>query len=356
MKNIKVILLTGIVAAVILAAYILLSNMGAMYGWKPPSTELELNDRESSWRKAVEENYQCKIEFIGLDNGFREDSILYITLEYKDNSKLHGDLNEEIESITQKIAASFIASSKIKRKQSYIQIAYSYIHNYSKDTLGTNIPNWRTCMYRVKDQKILPTVQKLIIPKFRYFDYYTERKDLFYDRLGNGIWSEFKHASQPDLLARDYKIERDVTFKKLEKCESYTSLFPEKIELKGGFIESRHRFVFYENHCVSVLITYNCFPQNSNLTREDFCRKVTEVSPERLKYSKKEKLDLVSLFKKSNYDLDTKMYGVSLKFKTEEWFPPEKINLKKIGAPKEWMITYETSLDDFNYYSTSETE
>ena len=342
MKTIKIMSILFLIGIIVIVSFFYIGLSKTTWGgWTPPSTELELDAGELAWKNKVELSYDCKIDFIGLDDAFMEDSIIYTNIDYKENSVLKKDMNDSIEGITNKIASSFVKSSKTKREQSYISIRYSYVHNYENDSVIYNIPESRTCLYNVSDQKNMPVISKLIIPKFGYFDYLPEKKDLFYFRLGEGMWSYFKSTSHHDSLVKYYHIKEDLKFGKLNECIRYKTKLPTHIELENGWMESHHSFVFYENRCVSALITYKCFPQKNNLSLKDFCRKIAEISPERLEKSRKEKWSLADTIRNSNYNFHGKMWGVWVSFKTDTLKEP-------------FTIKYETSLADFNYYRTAE--
>lgn len=329
-------LLIFIIFGALICLLIWIIQMGQAFSWKPPSTEFSLTQKEIIWKKQIESNYNCEIVFIGLNGDNDYDPYIYLTINFSDNSNLKKDLNTEIESITKKISRTFITSSENKRKQSHIFITYAYKNK--NNLVLNNIPNNRNCLYHINSKTIIATNKKLIIPKVKYHDFYNN--ELFSFKLGCSEYYYLKHSDNDSLL-KYYHIQNPINFKKLENCQSYTNKFPLKIMFKDGYIESIHRYTFYENNCVSVIINYKCFPKNKNLSATDFVKKVSEISPSRLKNSKNDNLDLLSKIKgdKSNYH--RKSYNVVLKFKVDSLKTP-------------WTIEYETSLDEFNYYRTFE--
>ncbi len=339
-KIILLIILVGLISTIIFFFYFAFSGT-TWGGWTPPSTELILTQKESNWKKQVETNYNCEVNSIGLDGAFQQDSVIYMLVTFGDNSILKNDLNEDIEIITKKISSSFVISSQNKRKQTHILIVYSFIHNYNKDTVVTTIPTDRQCLYNIKSKTIIPTYKNLIIPKFGYFDFSPRENDLFYYKIGQKMYCYFNSSTQNDTLLKYYYVQQQFKFKSLDSCQSYTSKLPYKIEMREGYIESIHKYVFFENKCVSVKVNYKCFPKNKNIKPMDFIKKVTEISPQRLKNSKKEKLDLIGIIKRNNYNLQKKLFDVKVKFKVDSLKQP-------------WSIEYETSLDEFKYYKTYE--
>lgn len=311
------------------------------FSWTPPSTELLLTQKETNWKKQVEKNYNCDISFIGLDDSFAEDSVIYMRINYGDHSILKKELNDEIENITTKISSSFVNSSKNKRKQSHILITYSYSHNHTNDVVDNNVPNDRSCMYTIQSKSIIPVYKSLIIPKFEYFDFFEKEKesDLFSFKLGGEMKNYFEYTTQKDSLLKYFYVQHPFKFKNLDSCQLYTAKLPYKIEMNDGYIESIHSYTFFENRCISVIINYTCFPENKNLSTKDFIKKVTEISPERLKNSKKRKLDLIDLLKRNNYSLQENLHGVTVKFKIDSLKQP-------------WKIEYETSLNEFKFFKT----
>lgn len=333
----------NIIGVIVISAILLILfwyiEMGRSFSWMPPSTEFHLEKNEINWKKQIESKYECSINFIGLDSGFEEDSITYLNISFKDNSILNEKLDEELEMISNKISSSFISSTSGKRKQTYILIKYIYSHNYNNDTIATNIPKERYCLYDIINKNVLPTYKKLIIPKFGYFDFYEKENDLFYYKLGGQLKNYLNCSIQQDSILKYYNIKEPIKFKELDNCVSYTSKKKYLIDLNKAYIESTHTFVFFENECVSVDINYRCFPKSNDIESIDFIKKVTEISPERLKYSKPEKLNLINKLKGNNYNLDKKIFGVNVHFKVD--------TLKK-----PWQIKYGTSLDDIRFYRT----
>lgn len=338
MKTIKILFIILLIGTISILIFFHVALSGTTWGgWTPPSTEFELTKKELDWKNKIEKNYDCKIDFIGLDSDFQEDSIIYINVIYKDNSNLRKILNLDIENVTKKLSTSFINSNKKKRHQSQILIKYIYNHNYNNDTILLNIPNERECLYNVKDSSIYPTNKKLIIPKFGYFDFYEIENDLFYYKLGGGKNVYFNCSIQDSTLQKYFILQKLLKYKELENCESYISKTPYKIKLNDGFIESIHNYTFFEDKCVSVKINYKFYSGKIKTRPIDFIKKVTEISPLRLKNSKKDNIDLIEKLKASNYNYDKNLFDVNIKFKVDSLKNP-------------WTINYETSLIKFQYY------
>lgn len=307
-------------------------------GWEPPSTALILDKKERAWVREIERHYQCKINYIGLDGAYMNDSIIYITIEYKEHSVLNRALNDEIEEITGYISSSFLDASSTKGKQKQIQITFDYIHNFNNDEIIYNTPLKRKCLYNIRVGKVLSMKKKLLIPKFKYFDFSKENSGLLNFRIGDKMYAYFNYWYENDSLSKYYSINHGV-FNSLDSCVTYTSKYPDKIKILNGYIESYHKYVFCENQCVSVTINYRCFPKNKDIHYSDMFAKVTGISKERITHSPVDKLKLIDGLKKSSYKYYGKMFGVSISLKGDTLRQP-------------WTIEYETSLDEINFYKT----
>lgn len=310
-------------------------------GWTPPSTEIKLTKKEFSWKKQIRSTYECDFNYIGLDGGFREDSITYIDIEFGDNSVLLEILDKEIESVTKKIAESFVAATSGKRKQTYVLISYEHNHDFKNDTVIMNLSKRRSCLYDILHKKTLPTTKKLIVPKLGYFGFSEKENDLFYYKLGGSMRSYLNCTIQQDSILKYYKIKERIKLKDLDNCISYSSRTKQLIDFQNSNIESTHTFVFYENKCISVDINYTYHPKSKDVRPIDFIKKVTEIAPDRLKNAKPDKLMLINKIKEENYNLNKNMFGFHIQF-----------NVDTLKKP--WRIKYKTSLDDFRYYSTYE--
>lgn len=309
------------------------------FGWKPPSTEFILTKHELIWKKKIEQKYQCNLSFVGLDINDSEDSIIYMTIQYFDSSILKEKLDDEMSPITYDISNLFKLASKKNRKQSHILIDYYNRHNFLKDTIPNNIPNHRVCLFNIDNNTVQPTFKNLLIPKFTFYDFDDDKKELFYYKLGNSLKYYFGVPIQHDTLIKYYSIKSPVNLRTLYKCESYTTKRPSIIELPNGQIQSTREFIFYDGYCVAVKINYECLPTNQDLKVKDFIERVTEISPIRLKNSKKDKLNLIKILKQNNYNINKKMFDVNVHFTVD-------------SIKKPWTIKYETSLAVFKFFES----
>jgi hypothetical protein len=137
MKN-KLSLIISIVFFVIIVSFIFLyisfSNT-TWGGWKPPSTELELSNQEINWKNKIEQKYDCKFEFIGLDDAFMEDSIIYMRIYCNENSNLNKLLDEDLNQISSQFSKSFLKISQDRPDQKYIQYTFENVFDIKNDTL-----------------------------------------------------------------------------------------------------------------------------------------------------------------------------------------------------------------------------
>lgn len=69
----------------------------------------------------------CHFDYIGLDNGYTEDSIIYMNLYLTKKSKLEENISKDREIFTKEICKSFLNSSTKVRPQNYVKFTYYYI-------------------------------------------------------------------------------------------------------------------------------------------------------------------------------------------------------------------------------------
>ena len=97
-----------LIITLLLSVVIFYINLASSFSYQPPSTELELSPKEINWKKRIEQKYDCKFEFIGLDNSFMEDSIIYMRIYCNENSTLNKLLDEELNHISLQFSKSFL--------------------------------------------------------------------------------------------------------------------------------------------------------------------------------------------------------------------------------------------------------
>ena len=128
MKAIKIFGILILAGIIIVFAFFYFAFSGTTWGgWTPPDTSLELNSQEVNWVNSFEKKYDCNFNFIGLDGSFMEDSIIYMRLYCKNQSKLSQKITTEGEMFTQEFCKSFLSSSNYKRPRKYIEITYENI-------------------------------------------------------------------------------------------------------------------------------------------------------------------------------------------------------------------------------------
>jgi len=126
MKISKIIITTLIVGffSVLLFFYFAMSD-SISGGWSPPDTSLKLNKKEIKWLENFENKYQSTFDFIGLDKGYKEDSIIYIILNCHNKSILEN--KHVIDKFTKELCNKFFANSDKNRTQKYIKFSYHHL-------------------------------------------------------------------------------------------------------------------------------------------------------------------------------------------------------------------------------------
>lgn len=299
-------------------------------GWKPPSTEFKLDQAENQWKKQIERKYACQIDFIGLDSGFRQDSILYINLIYKTNSVLHRTLNDDIEAITDTISKSFLFVTK-RKEQKYIWVSYEYEHHFSQDRVVRKIPLIRDCLFDIKHATIVPTEHFLIAVQYPFLVPNPEKKLMEYNLLGRHRYNYVENGKD---FARD-----SINFNGVPACERYISKNETQIAFPSFTAHYSFIYIFKNELCISATINYTVIQESNNLPVEEIVDKLTRTK----NYSSSHKNhdiynEVNQKIKTNHYDCDTVTYGIRIKSSS-----------RKFG--KSWKISYETSLHDIEYYS-----
>lgn len=124
-NNVKIIGLIGIM--VIFLLYIFAFRDTTWGGWSPESASLTLDSKEQRWVDNFEKENICKITYIGLDDTFMEDSIIYVNLSCNTNSKLGQKIANEGIKVLKEHCKTFSSSSIKTRSQRYIQFSYQDI-------------------------------------------------------------------------------------------------------------------------------------------------------------------------------------------------------------------------------------
>lgn len=130
----KKILIT-IIITVLLSIVIFYLNLASSFSYRPPSTELNLSPKEINWKNKIEQKYDCKFEFIGLDDAFMEDSIIYMRIHCNENSTLNKLLDEESDDISSQFSESFLKISQDRPDQKYIQYTFENVFDIKNDSL-----------------------------------------------------------------------------------------------------------------------------------------------------------------------------------------------------------------------------
>jgi hypothetical protein len=145
----------GVIAGISLIGLIIWTIcLANAFGWKPPSTELELSQSEIKWKHQVQDKYDCTIDFIGLDNSFMEDSVIYMNIEVEDESPLQTLLIDSLENFTRRLSHSFSQRSTGRDDQKCIQ--YRFDNLFFKDsTERLKYPISKTSMYHFNSRSTI---------------------------------------------------------------------------------------------------------------------------------------------------------------------------------------------------------
>ena len=155
LKNILITL--SLVAGIVIVGFIIWAvRLAEAFSWRPPSTELELSQSETEWKKQVQKKYDCTIYFIGLDDSFMEDSVIYMDFDVEPESPLqHSLINfESTERIIKDLSTSFLKKSKGREAQTCIQFKFNNLFS-TDSTKRPNYPASKTSMYHFKTKSVL---------------------------------------------------------------------------------------------------------------------------------------------------------------------------------------------------------
>ena len=338
MKVFKILLLIILVGLIYTIIYFYFAFKNTTWGgWKPPSTELQLNQRELTWKKQVRDNYDCEVDFIGLDNGYTEDSIIYINIIYRDNLKLQKILYDSIESFTSKLSNSFIVNTK--RKKKYLKFTYDHIHNFNLDTVIKKFPSRISCLFDIKNNHSSPTEKYLIFTQFHYLKLDTITNSMsLYKSIGMHKYYYIKNYTNQKEIKSKYIVTNNFKYKGIENCESYVEKSFNKFVNNGNIIEYKFTYIFFENVCISTLINYKITPANKEYKYKNLVQYLTKTKiSENLKTKKID--SFIKNYLNPNYlKYEVKSHGVLIKSETDTTKLP-------------WTISYETSLDKIEFYS-----
>lgn len=338
MKTLKIIIISIIILLFSVFLYFFISLSGTTWGGWVPDASIELNQKESKWVENIQKQYSCKIDYIGLDNNFAEDTVLYIHILFDDNSRLNDLLITKMEPLTDFLSQSFLKKSTNRKKLRRIKFIYVHKHNYNNDIVANNIPEERSCFFDIRANVVIPNEKYLIISKMGYFDYEERVQDLMFPHIGKHKHYYIDDWTNESIVSENYEKRSMVSFNGVSGCELYTAKKPIQIPIRDGRLESSHTYIFINNICISSSIVYKCYPNNNEFTYRTVFEKITQISPDRLKYSKKEKLNLADSLKTNPVAFEREIEGVLIRLKSDTTRIP-------------WIITYETFQNRINYYS-----
>lgn len=128
MKAFKIFGITILTGILIVLAFVYFGFSGTTWGgWTPQDASLELNSNEEKWVVDFEKTNDCDFKYIGLDDSYNEDTVIYMNLYCKNNSDIGQKIIKEGEIITREYCKSFLACTNNLRPQKYIQFSYKNI-------------------------------------------------------------------------------------------------------------------------------------------------------------------------------------------------------------------------------------
>lgn len=120
--------IVGIIAGLVLLAFIYwMIQLGNAFGWKPESTVLKLSEKEIVWKTFVEKKYDCNFNFIGLNQNYMEDSVIYMDIIVYRNSPFQNQNIDSLSSFVSKLSKSFFNKSERRKKQSCVRVTFNNI-------------------------------------------------------------------------------------------------------------------------------------------------------------------------------------------------------------------------------------
>jgi hypothetical protein len=100
-------------------------------GWTPPDTSLKLNAGELKWVEKFQNDSGGTIDFIGLNDDFTEDSIIYIDLNCHHQAIFENMNIKDKFAFTKAQCKAYYFDTDNRRTQNYIQ--FSYLHLKEKN-------------------------------------------------------------------------------------------------------------------------------------------------------------------------------------------------------------------------------
>lgn len=94
------------------------------FGMTGPEKPVLSDKLTTSWKAEFENKYNCKVDYLGLDDGYEEDTIIYLNIKFKKTSLIHEKLVENWREISEEIANSFYQKTNNK-KIHYLRIYYA---------------------------------------------------------------------------------------------------------------------------------------------------------------------------------------------------------------------------------------
>jgi hypothetical protein len=119
--------MTKIIHLLFFSFFFILVSCINQFGMTGPEKPVLSDKLTTIWKDEFENQYNCKIDYLGLDDEYQEDTIIYLNLKFKKNSLINEKLIENWREISEEIANSFYQKTNNKKIQ-YLRIYYAGYH------------------------------------------------------------------------------------------------------------------------------------------------------------------------------------------------------------------------------------
>ena len=120
-----------------LSSFFLLTVSCFQSGINGPEKPIISDEITDKWKSEFENKYNCKIDYLGLNDQYEEDSIIYLNLIYDTNSIINEKLTENWRETSKEIGKSFYQKTNNDNIH-YLRIYYEG-RDFTKFTLYNNL-------------------------------------------------------------------------------------------------------------------------------------------------------------------------------------------------------------------------
>lgn len=313
---------------------ILTLNFNANGPEPPPLTALE-----KKWKIQTAKKHNVEVIYLGRDTEYRQDSVLYLNIDYSKNQSFYKRVINNIEGLTIDLSHSYLKSVAKDTSLRLILISYSDYKEgkYDPQIPGTNRPNNFRCIYNVTRNVVIPQIQRLEIPYFHYRYIDEQQNDLTLSQLGGSL-SKSSYFNELT-MEKDFKRINSNNFNGIPDCVEYRTGIPQVIKLKNGTIKCYYNYVFHRDQAISAKITYECYPQNKSFNYAEVVNKLTcKPRKQSDSYIEEYSVKINRAYLNEKYlNYEKQLFNVLVKTTADTTSIP-------------WIIEYETSLNHFIYF------